>query len=110
MQAKYSIPNKQLWAAVDSKQRGELLIRDQWEKGTDFVIEMWVFSTDTKSYQLWPPENCLATAEREKKLKYPDSCIQQQRHLSPFVESANGLLGLEDEATLKRMAGCLNKK
>ena len=32
------------------------------------------------------------------------SCLHQRRHFSPFVVSVDGILGVEAEATLKRIA------
>ena len=41
---------------------------------------------------------------------YLEACLQQRRHFSPFVASADGLLGVEATATLKRIASCLASK
>ena len=41
---------------------------------------------------------------------YLQDCLQQRRHFSPFVTSADGLLGVEETATLKRMSSRLATK
>ena len=41
---------------------------------------------------------------------YLEACLQQRRHFSPFVASAEGLLGVEAKATLKRIASRLATK
>ena len=56
---------------------------------------MHVVNTDTKSYWERFPERCLEEAERGKKKMYLEACLQQRRHLSPFVSSVDGLLGVE---------------
>ena len=45
----------------------------------------------------------LQEAERAKKRMYLEACLQQRRHFSPFVDSVDGLLGVEATATLKRI-------
>ena len=41
---------------------------------------------------------------------YPGDCLQQRRHLSPFVASVDQLLGVEATAILKRIASRLATK
>ena len=87
-----------------TEQKGDLLLRDLWQNGTDSVYDMRVVSTDAKSYREKSPEKCLEEAEKNKKKMYMERCLQQGRHFSPFVASVYGLLGVEETATLKRIA------
>ena len=41
---------------------------------------------------------------------YLEAFLQQRRHLSPFFDSVDGLLGVEATATLKRIASRLATK
>ena len=41
---------------------------------------------------------------------YLEACLQKRRHLSPFVASVDGLGGVEETSTLKRIASCLATK
>ena len=93
-----------------TKQKGDLLIRDLWQNGTDSVHDMRVVNTDVKSHSAKTPEKCLQEAERAKKKMYLEACLQQRRHFSPFVASIDGLLGVEATATLKRIASRLASK
>ena len=86
---------------VESDNKGGLIIRYLWEKGTYCMIDMRFFNTDANSYQLWPPEKCLAIADQDKKHTYLDYYIQQRRHFFPFVAPVNGLLEVESETMLK---------
>ena len=45
-----------------------------------------------------------------KKRMYPEACLQQLRHFSPFVASVDGLLGVEAMATLKSLSSRLATK
>ena len=49
------------------EQKGNLLIRDLWQQGTDSVHDMRVVNTDALSYVRKTPEKCLHKAERGKK-------------------------------------------
>ena len=40
---------------------------------------------------------------------YLEACIQQRRHIFPFVASVDGILDVEAEATMKRIAIRLTK-
>ena len=41
---------------------------------------------------------------------YLEACLQQRRHFSPFVTLVERLLGMEETATLKRIASRLTTK
>ena len=71
---------------------------------------MRVVNTDAKSHMTKDPEKCLQEAERGKKRMYLEACLQQRRHFSPFVESADEPLGVEAKATLKRLSSRLATK
>ena len=86
------------------------MIRYIWTRGTDRIQYMRVVNTDAVSYQSKTPENCLDTTECKKKRKYLNACLNERRHFTPFVASLDGLLGVEAEATLKRVASRLTQK
>ena len=73
IQEKSTVTNKQPGIPLDSNHRGDLLIRDLWEKGKNCVLNMRVVNTDTNSYQLHLPETCQEIVEQETKLNYIDS-------------------------------------
>ena len=92
------------------EQKGDLLIRDLWQQGTDSVHDMRVVNTDALLYVRKSPEKCLHEAERGKKKMYLEDCLQLRRHFSPFVAAVDGLLGVEATATLNRIASRLATK
>ena len=73
----------------------------------DSVHDMRVLNTDAKNHAVKTPEKCLQEAERGKKWMYLEACLHQRRNFSPFVNSVDGLLGVEATATLKRLASRL---
>ena len=93
-----------------TEQKDDLLIRDLWKQGKDSVHDMRVVNTDTLTHRTKDPEKCPHEAERGKKKMYLEACLQQRRHLSLFVASADGMLGVKATATLKRLASCLGPK
>ena len=76
-----------------TEQKGDLLIRDLWQQGTDSVHDMCVVNTDALLYLEKAPEKCLHKAEKVKKKMYMEACLHQRWHFSPFVASVDGLLG-----------------
>ena len=93
-----------------TEQKGDLLLQDLWHNGTDIVHNMRVVNTDAKSYSEKSPKRCLEEAERIKKKMYLEACLQKRQQFSPFVDSVDGLLGVETTATLKRIASRLTSK
>ena len=65
---------------------------------------MRVVNTDANSHSSKTPEKLLQEAERAKKKMYLEAYLHQCRHLSPFVTSFGGLMGVEAMTTLKRIA------
>jgi hypothetical protein len=68
------------------------------------IIDVRVVDTDAKSYSSRAPEKVLKSAEKVKKNKYLEHCLQQQRAFTPFIISVDGLLGYEAKILLKRLA------
>ena len=93
-----------------TEKKGDLLICDLWQNGTDSVHDICAVNTDAKSHMTKDPEKCLQEAEMWKKRMYLEAYLQQRRHFSLFVASVDGLLGVEATATLKRLASRLATK
>ena len=74
------------------------------------MLDMRFVNTDSKSYQLWPPEKCLTVEERDKKRKYLEFFLQKQRNFSLFMESVNILIVIESKSTLEKLDIRLNTK
>ena len=94
----------------EMEQNGYLRIRELWQNGTNSVHDMRVVNTYAKSHSEKLLEKCLQEAERVKKLMYLEACFQKRRHLSLFVASVHGLMGVEAMTTLKRIYICLTTK
>ena len=91
-QDRTEVSNKHMGTVVDYKQKGRIIIRYLWEKGTDCMLDMRVVNTYSKSYQMRPPEKGFMKAEKNYKYNYLDSCIQQRWTFSLFVASFGGLV------------------
>eukprot|EP00957_Ditylum_brightwellii_P087028 6624541-Ditylum_brightwellii.AAC.1 len=55
-------------------------------------------------------ESVLAAQEKEKKAKYLQACLEQCWYFSPFVVSADGMLGHKSSMVLKQISQKLAKK
>ena len=60
-------------------------------------------NTDDLSYRNKSHEKFLQTEEQENIKKYLESYLQKRSYLSPSVVLVYGLIGVEVEATLKRI-------
>ena len=56
-----------------TEQKGDLILRELWQNGTESVHNMRVVNTDAKSYWEKSPEKCLEEAEKSKKKMYLES-------------------------------------
>ena len=71
---------------------------------------MRVVNTDAKSYLSKTEKRCLQDAVKAKKKIFLEAYIQQRQHFSPFFASIDGLLSVEVEENLNRIAIHLAKK
>ena len=78
--------------------------------GSDIIHNICVLNTDAVYYQSQTSKKCLETADHEKKKKHLHVCLNERRHFTPFVASADGLLGIEVEVTLERLSNRLTAK
>ena len=58
-----------------TEQKGDILIRDIWQNGTDSVHDMRVVNNNAKTHSMKTPEKCLQEVERGKKRMYLDACL-----------------------------------
>ncbi len=93
-----------------SEERGDVLIRGLWARGTDCIIDVRITDTDSKSQRSKDPMKVLESHEREKKKKYLGPCLEQRRHFTPFVVSSDGLIGKEANSLLKMLSSKLAEK
>jgi hypothetical protein len=97
-------------AKSNDEDRGDILVRGLWQRGTDCIIDVRVTDINSKSQCHLTPAKALLKHEREKKSKHLDTCIEQQRHFTPFVLSTDGHLGMEAKVLLKRLSALLAAK
>jgi hypothetical protein len=97
-------PPVQSLSRSNEDDRGDLLIRGFWARGTDVIVDVRVTDTDSKSYRSRDPHKVLAAQENEKKKKYLQACLEQRRHFTPFAVSTDGLIGREAGELLKRLS------
>ena len=102
--SKLTTPSDATTAAPEvTEQKSDLIIRDLWQQETDSFHDIRVVNTDALSYVRKLPKKCLHEAERGEKKIYPEACLQQRQHFSPFLALVDRLLGVEATATLKRI-------
>jgi hypothetical protein len=97
-------------AKSNDEDRGDILVRGLWQRGTDCITDVRVTDINSKSQRHLTPAKALLKHEREKKSKYLDACIGQGRHFTPFVLSTDGQLGMEAKVLTKRLSALLAAK
>ena len=90
--------------------RGDILLRGFWARGTDFIVDVRVTDLDAKTYCKRDPDKVLLSHERLKKTKYLEACLDQLRHFTPFLCSTDGLLRREASTFAKRLSAKLATK
>jgi hypothetical protein len=101
---------KRLFRNNRNEDRGDILNRGFWARGTDCIIDVRITDVDAKSNRSKDLDKVLAAHEREKKKKYLGACLEQRRHFSPFVVSTDGLLGKEAKILLRKLSAMLAAK
>jgi hypothetical protein len=66
-----------------------------------------ITDTDAKTYRSKDPAKVLAQHKREKKKKYLEACLERRHHFTPFVVSANGMIGKEAKVMMKILLALL---
>ena len=97
-------------ASADNNNRGDIIIREFFENGTDCIIDVSVHDLDSSSYANMDSAKALQQKEKQKKQKHSAACAAQRRHFVPFTASIDGLLGSEAQTVLKELATRLSKK
>lgn len=92
------------------EQRGDLLVRGLWGRSKHCVIDVTITDVNQPSYINRCPKKVIESAEKSKKTKYLEDCLEQRRDFTPFVTSVDGLLGKEAQILLKKIAELLAKK
>jgi hypothetical protein len=69
------------------------------------MLDVRVTGIDAPNYQMKDPIKVLEEAERLNKKKYLQPCLDQRRHVTPFIVSVDGLIGKEAKTVLKVLVG-----
>jgi hypothetical protein len=90
--------------------RGDLVIRGLWARGTDCIIDVQVTDLDCKSNRSKDPHRVLAQHERAKKKKYLEACTEQQLHFTPFTVSMDDVIGKDVRVLMRQLSALLAEK
>jgi hypothetical protein len=93
-----------------TEDQGDILIQVLWTCGTDYIMDIPITDIDAKSNRSKDSFKVLATHDHVKEKKYIEACLGQRCHFSPFMVSADGLLGKEAKTLLKKLSALLAEK
>lgn len=89
---------------------GDILIRGLWQRGTESILDVQVVHLEAPSYIKRKSDKVLASLERAKQGKYECDCHVVQQTFSPFVLSADGMMGDRVNGVMSQLARLLAKK
>ena len=75
-----------------------------WKWGTNALFDVRIVNLDAGSYLPQTSEKALATAEKDKKDKYLQPCLERRRSFTPMVYSADGIPRTEAVAEQRRLS------
>jgi hypothetical protein len=81
-----------------------------WKRGVTGIFDVCITNLDAPSYRGRSPEGILAAAEKAKKDKYLDACLERRQTFTPLVYSADEMAGDEALAAEKKLASLLAAK
>jgi len=109
-----SVPNNTSASQTDpvlqGDQRGDVGVRGFWSRANTTIFDVQVCDTDAPSYANITPARVLENAERRKKAKHLDPCLQQRKHFTPLVFSVDGVAGREATSAIRNLAKLLSAK
>lgn len=88
----------------------DLAIRGVWTPQTEALFDIRVTDTDAQSYVQRSPSDVLASAEREKRVKYGQACEDRRALFTPLCVSVDGMLGREATKFVQHLADQLSYK
>ena len=98
-------------APINKALRGDVGVHGFWKKQQSTIFDVRITDTDCTSSRDQDPRRILAQQEqRDKKKTYSVACTTQRRHFTPLVFSVDGMVGMEAQAAIKRLASLLSAK
>jgi hypothetical protein len=88
----------------------DLSVRGVWLPQSEALFDIRIVDTDAQSYVNRSPSDVLASAEKEKKDKYQQACIERRALFTPLCISVDGMLGNETTVYIKKLADMLSLK
>jgi hypothetical protein len=94
----------------DTAYRGDLAIRNLYERGTTAIIDVRITNLDSQSNCTRDPLRVLKSQEAAKRTKYQATCTSRRESFHPFVASADGMLAPEATKILQHLAHHIAEK
>ena len=96
--------------SIEKDMRGDVRVHGFWTKQQSTIFDVRITDADCKTEVDRDPRKVLAQHERAKKKTYLVLCTDQWRHFTPLVFSVDGMVGVEAQAAIKRLASLLSVK
>ena len=90
--------------------RGDKGVVGFWKDRQMTIFDVRITDVTAKSYRDGTTTANLQKGENLKKKKHLKACLKARRSFTPLVFSAEGCMGKETNAAVKRLAALLSKK
>ena len=80
---------------MPDESRADVSVNNYWKWGTTALFYMQTVKLYAGFYLSQTSTNALATAEKEKKDKYIQTCLKRRSSFTPMVHSVDGIPGTE---------------
>ena len=95
---------------VPSKNRADVAVHGFYKPGFTALFDTRICCLDAETYRKRDWRKVLAGAEKSKKDKHLQPCLDRRRHFTPMVYSADGIAATEARAAEKRLARHMSTK
>ena len=69
--------------------QGDIMCRGFYKQGTDLILNVWITDADNPTNKVQLVEKVRRKHERRKKHLYLHKCLDQRRHIAPYVVTAD---------------------
>ena len=97
-------------ATVSGESRADISAHGFWKWGTTAFLDMRIVDLDVVSYLYQTSARALARAEKEKKDKYLQPCMDCRNSFTPMVYSADEITGTKSITAHQRLVSMLSNK
>ena len=96
--------------AAPEDKRASVRVHGLWLKSTNTLFDICIVNFDAGSYFRMTPEKDIVKADKDKKYRYIEDCLERRHHFTPLVFSDDIIMGKEARSATWKIASHLRFK